>query len=57
MSSPISSWEGASNVYTFADKPAVLVAILVIAVAVTVFAIWATIRHEKHSYNSPMTKK
>lgn len=57
MSSPISSWEGASNVYTFADKPAVLVAILVIAVVVTAFAIWATIRHEKHSYNSPMTKK
>ena len=57
MSSPISSWEGASSVYTFADKPAVLAVILVVAVAVTVFAIWATIRHEKHSYNSPMTKK
>jgi len=57
MSSPISSWEGASSVYSYADKPAVLAVILLVAVAVTVVAIWATIRHEKHSYNSPMTKK
>ncbi|WP_177429748.1 hypothetical protein [Pseudomonas mangrovi] len=57
MSSPISSWEGASAIFTFADKPAVTVTIVVIAVALTVFAVWATIRHEKHSYNSPMTKK
>jgi len=57
MSSPISSWEGASAIFTFADKPAVAITIVVIAVALTVFAVWATIRHEKHSYNSPMTKK
>lgn len=57
MSSPISSWEGASTVYTFADKPAVMVVILVLGVALTAFAIWATIRHERHSYSSPMTKK
>lgn len=57
MSSPISSWEGASSIFTYADKPAVLAVIMLVAVAVTVVAIWATIRHEKHSYNSPMTKK
>lgn len=57
MSSPITSWEGASAVFTFADKPMVTGFILVVAVALTVFAIYATVRHEKHSYNSPMTKK
>jgi hypothetical protein len=57
MSSPISSWEGASTIFTYADKPAVMGFILVVAVALTVFAIWATVRHEKHSYNSPMHKK
>ncbi|MEH6367714.1 MULTISPECIES: hypothetical protein [Pseudomonas] len=57
MSSPITSWEGASSVFTFADKPGVMALILVVAVAVTVAAIWITVRHEKHSYNSPMTKK
>jgi hypothetical protein len=56
MSSPITSWEGASTVFTYADKPAILGFILVVAAALTVFAIWATIRHEKKSYNSPMTK-
>lgn len=57
MSSPISSWEGASTIFTYADKPAVMGFILVVAVALTAFAIWATVRHEKHSYNSPMHKK
>ncbi|MDO9624688.1 MAG: hypothetical protein Q7J46_11975 [Pseudomonas sp.] len=57
MSSPISSWEGASSIFTFADKPTVLAVIMLVAVTVTVVAIWVTIRHEKHSYNSPMTKK
>lgn len=57
MSSPISSWEGASTVYTFADKPAVMAVILALGVVLTAFAIWATIRHERHSYSSPMTKK
>lgn len=57
MSSPINSWEGASTIYTFADKPAVMAVILVVGVALTVFAIWATVRHEKHSYDSPMHKK
>lgn len=56
MSSPISSWEGASAVFTFADKPMVMGFILVVAAALTVFAIYATVRHEQHSYNSPMTK-
>ncbi|MCY1409464.1 hypothetical protein D9M71_248150 [compost metagenome] len=57
MSSPINSWDGASTIYTFADKPAVMAVILVVGAALTVFAIWATIRHEKHSYDAPMLKK
>ncbi|MGE6791039.1 hypothetical protein SAMN05216206_2537 [Pseudomonas guineae] len=57
MSSPISSWEGASTVFTFADKPMVLGFILVVAVALTIFAIYATVRHEQVSYKSPMIKK
>ena len=48
MSSPINSWEGASTIYTFADKPAVMAMILVVGVA---------LRHEKHSYDAPMLKK
>ncbi|MDH2432098.1 hypothetical protein QCD60_05955 [Pokkaliibacter sp. MBI-7] len=56
MSSPITSWDGASTVFTYADKPAIMGFILLVAVAVTVFAIWATVRHEKHSYSSPMPK-
>ncbi|WP_298189635.1 hypothetical protein [uncultured Pseudomonas sp.] len=57
MSSPINSWEGASTVFTFADKPMVLGFILVVAVALTIFAIYATVRHEQVSYKSPMIKK
>lgn len=57
MSSPITTWEGASSVFTFADKPVVMGFCLLMVAALTVFAIVATVRHEKHSYNSPMVKK
>lgn len=56
MSSPISTWEGAEAYFTFADKPLLLGAIFVVAVAATVFAIWSTIKHEQYSYTHPMTK-
>lgn len=48
--SPITSWEGAEAYFTFADKPAVIMLILLLAVIVTVGAVIATIRHENHSY-------
>lgn len=56
MASPITSWEGAAAYFTFADNPGALGVIFTIAVAMTVFAIVSTIRHEQHSYKSPMPK-
>lgn len=50
MASPISSWEGAEAIFTFADKPGVMALILTVSIVVTVYAIVATIRHENHSY-------
>ncbi|HGM6785247.1 TPA: hypothetical protein ACKP6X_005949 [Pseudomonas aeruginosa] len=49
----ISTYEGASAVFTFADKPAVLGLITIVVVAVTIFALVATFTHEKHSYSLP----
>lgn len=54
MGSPITTWEGAEAYFTFADRPLVLGLILAVAVGLTVFAIYSTIRHEKHSYTHPM---
>lgn len=48
--SPITSWEGAEAYFTFADKPAVIMLILLLSIIVTVGAVIATIRHENHSY-------
>lgn len=48
--SPITSWEGAEAIFTFADKPGMIGLILALAVIVTVFAIIATVKHENHSY-------
>lgn len=50
MASPITSWEGAEAIFTFADKPGMVGLILVISIAVTVFAIIASIKHENESY-------
>jgi hypothetical protein len=49
----ISTYEGASAVFTFADNPAVLGVITVVVVAATLYALAATFIHEKHSYNLP----
>ncbi|TBU92033.1 hypothetical protein [Stutzerimonas kirkiae] len=49
----ISTYEGASAVFTFADQPAVLGLITVLVIAVTFFALIATFVHEKHSYSLP----
>ena len=50
MASPITTWEGAEAIFTFADKPGMMGLILTISIVATVFAIVATIRHERHSY-------
>ncbi len=50
MASPITSWEGAEAIFTFADKPAVVGFILFMAIAATVGIIVATFIHEKKSY-------
>lgn len=49
----ISTYEGASAVFTFADNPAVLGLITVVVITATVFALVATFVHEKHSYSLP----
>lgn len=50
MASPITSWEGAEAIFTFADSPVVVAFILVLAVVATAGVIVATIRHETKSY-------
>jgi hypothetical protein len=50
MASPITSWEGAEAIFTFADQPAMVSLILILAIAVTIFAIVATVKHENESY-------
>lgn len=50
MVSPITHWEGAEAVFTFADKPAVVFGIFVLSVIVTAGVIVSTVRHENHSY-------
>ena len=50
MSSPITTWEGAEAIFTYADKPAVIGFILLAAIAVTVFAVVSSFKHENKSY-------
>ncbi len=49
----LSTFEGASIVYTFADQPVVINLIICLTVAATLFGIAATFIHEKHSYRNP----
>lgn len=49
----ITTYDGASAVFTFADKPAILVFISFLVAAVSLYALVATIIHEKHSYALP----
>lgn len=48
--SPITTWEGAEAVFTFADNPTAMTVILSLAVAVTVATIIASIKHENDTY-------
>ncbi|WP_271408634.1 hypothetical protein [Pseudomonas sp. Q1-7] len=52
----ISTYEGASAVFTFANNPTVLAAVTVVVIAVTLYALAATFIHEKHSYDLPDDK-
>lgn len=49
-SSPITTWEGATAYFTFADKPFVLVLLLLGAVGVCVYTIFSMVKHENASY-------
>lgn len=49
---PIESWEGAEAVFTFADKPAIMILFLLLAVAITAGTIIIAAVHEKHAYSS-----
>ena len=53
----ISTFEGASAVFTFADKPTILMVITFLVAAVSLFALVVTMIHEKHSYADPQPKK
>jgi hypothetical protein len=48
--SPITSWDGAEAYFTFADKPSVMMLILVLSILVTVGAVVATVLHENNTY-------
>ncbi|MBY6004538.1 hypothetical protein KUV62_11495 [Salipiger bermudensis] len=50
--SPIESWEGAEAYFTFADKPAIMMLFLLLAVAITAGTIIIAAVHEKHAYNN-----
>jgi hypothetical protein len=48
--SPITTWEGAEAYFTFADKPAVLVLLVLGCAAICIGGIVSMIRHESYSY-------
>ena len=48
----ITTYEGASAVFTFADKPAVMMLFLLLAFAITFGTIIIAAVHEKHAYNN-----
>lgn len=48
--SPITSWDGAEAVFTFADNPAAIMIILGLSVVVTVGTIIASAIHENSTY-------
>lgn len=48
--SPISSWEGAAAVFTFADSPVAMGLFLILSIALCVGVIAGTIAHENKSF-------
>lgn len=55
-SSPITTWEGATAYFTFADKPAVLGLLLLGAFGVCLYAIVSMVKHENASYRKLTAK-
>jgi hypothetical protein len=49
MSSPITTWDGATVYYTFADKPGLLYLCLLLMVAVTAGTILNSMLHERRA--------
>ncbi len=49
-SSPISTWEGATAYFTFADNPMVIGFLFLLSVVVTTGVVAAMMVHEKHSF-------
>lgn len=49
---PITSWDGAEAYFTFADKPGVMMLILIVAIIVTFGTIVLAAIHEKHVYSN-----
>lgn len=47
--SPITTWEGATAYFTFADSPAMLAVILMVAVAACLYTIGSMVKHENAS--------
>ncbi|WP_425053067.1 hypothetical protein [Psychromarinibacter sp. S121] len=50
--SPITSWDGAEAIFTWADSPTMMAIALIGALAVTVGAIVYAASHDKHAYAS-----
>ncbi|MEM5536116.1 hypothetical protein WNY58_06895 [Neptuniibacter pectenicola] len=48
--SPITTWEGAEAVFTFADNPTAIMIILSLSMAVTLGTIIASVKHENNTY-------
>lgn len=48
--SPITSWDGATAYFTFADNPAVVGIILVLSIIATLGVIAYSFYHENHTY-------
>jgi hypothetical protein len=56
MGSPITSWEGVSAFFTYADRPGVMYVLLALSVIVTVGAIIIGANHEKAAYKEAYRK-
>ncbi|WP_200834078.1 hypothetical protein [Nitrincola tapanii] len=55
MSSPITSWEGATTYFTFADNPLAMAVCLAAAVGVFVYLNVSIIRHEKAVFDKHLS--
>lgn len=50
MGSPITTWEGATAFFTYADRPGLIYAFLALSVVATVTAIVMGAKHESAAY-------